>query len=68
MIELGEGRSEEEVLVIPWGSGQRGKGDHCRFPAPKLELELAELDLKRSRRGVVLLQPLGTGGLWVSWG
>lgn len=55
MHELGEGRSEEKVLVILWGSGQRGKGDHSRFPAPELEMKLAGLNLKSSTRGVVLL-------------
>lgn len=64
---MGEGRSEEKVLVIPWGSGQRGKGDHCRFPAQNLELD--GVCITRAVEEVwFCFQPLGTRGLWVSSG
>lgn len=42
---------EEKVFVIILGWGQRGKGDHIRFPATELGLNL---DLKWSSRDVNL--------------
>lgn len=52
--ELEEERLEEKVFVISWRWGQRGRGDHSRFPTLELEMRLGELDLRIRRKGVAL--------------
>lgn len=52
--ELLEGKLEDKVFLICWGWGQRGKRDHSRFRRTELGIRLDKLDLRSSRRGVVL--------------
>lgn len=35
-----KGNLEEKVFMIPWGLGQREKGNHSRFPDTELGLRL----------------------------
>lgn len=35
-----KGKLEEKVFVIPWGLGQREKGDHHRIPGTELGMRL----------------------------
>lgn len=37
---LMKGKLEEKVFVIPWGLGQREKGDHSRIPGTELGMRL----------------------------
>lgn len=47
----GEGRLEENVFVICWGWGQRGRRNLSRFPATDLGMRLGGLDLKKQKEG-----------------
>lgn len=47
----GEGRLEENVFVICWGWGERGRKNLSRFLATDLGMRLGGLDPKKQKKG-----------------
>lgn len=50
--KCGEGRLEENVFVICWGWGERGRRNLSRFLATDLGMRLGGLDPKKQKKGM----------------